>query len=97
VELLLTDHIAWRIIKIEYIISVTGVVFVNLHCDYCTIPSIPYSALCVFKIYGVYPSGASGFIPAVFSLVRVAQSLAFYVMFCSSLFIILLFLLWSLC
>ena len=91
-ELLLTDHIAWRIIKIEYIISVTGVVFVNLHCD-----SIPYSALCVFKIYGVYPSGASGFIPAVFSLVRVAQSLAFYVMFCSSLFIILLFLLWSLC
>ena len=37
-----------------------------------------------------YPSGAQEFIPCAFSGVSVARSLAFCVMFCRSLFLVLL-------
>ena len=43
-----------------------------------------------------YPSGASEFTP-VFSKVRVVRSLVLCVVFCSSLFVLLSFFIWSLC
>ena len=43
-----------------------------------------------------YPSGASAFIP-VFSKDRVGRSLVLCVVFCSSLFVLLSFFIWSLC